>query len=555
MERDHKIRVYLCPFVVNILPMRNLLFIALLAAVLIGCTKPAPDPGQVARENVNTHRFATLFIAQDVRDALSSPTGLENAVAFCKSNGITHVYLEAFRDNAYADRDTLIRARDRFKSDGFLVSGCVTTTQVGKPSTGWGPLAGCYTDLPTQEKLQKSFEYAAGIFDEIMIDDFYLEDCTCLACDLARTKKEVTIGEKTYPVSDDTWTNYHCTLMTYLSQDRVLGAAKKVNPKVQLIIKYPQWYDAYPERGYDVGRETALFDKIYVGTETRDWTNEAHWGGTVQYEGYFLMRWLGDIGKEKTGGGWFDWLGTTPPGYIEQARQTILAGAKESLLFCYGGINPDAKTQLPDSVPWPTPTGAADIAALRTNIPELISVAAEIQKRKPIGVPAYKPLNSPAGPEARIFDYIGMIGIPLVPCHEFPTNAQAAFFSLHAYHDPNIVNELNDLIRTGRLVFMTRNLANLLQRTVNVDAQNVIALTLPERLDYVMLQNQQTVDQIRQRVLAPLNVNFQAPDRVALYLFEPNGWVVENFNDNAVDVILNGKSMKIPARGWRYEWK
>jgi hypothetical protein len=232
-----------------------------------------------------------------------------------------------------------------------------------------------------------------------------------------------------------------------------------------------------------------------------------------------------------------------------------LAGAKESLLFCYGGLNPDAGSQLSDSVPYPTPTGKADIAALRTNIPELLTVAAEVQKRKPIGIAAYKPINSPANPDMRIFDYLGMIGLPLVPCHEFPTNAPAAFFPMHAYHDPNLVNELNDYIRAGHLAIMTRNLANLLNKAMVLDAPNIQVLTFPERFDYLMFQPQENIDPVRNKLLAPLQVTFHAPDMVSLYLFEPNGWVIENFNPKPVTVDLNGKTMNIPARGWLYEWK
>lgn len=536
--------------------MRNLFIIASIIALLVavGCT-PEKSLSQVANESAATHRFSTLFIAQDVRDALTSSNGLNDAVGWCKTNGITHVYLETVRDAYQANRDTLTRARDRFRSEGFLVSGCVTTTHIGKPSTGWGPLSSCYTDEPTQMKLQLVFEYAAGIFDEIMIDDFFLEDCQCEQCDAARKAKVVTVGDKTYPLSDNTWTNYHCTLMVHISQDRVLGPAKKINPNVKVIIKYPQWYDAYQERGYDVARETAAFDKIWVGTETRDYTNQEHWGGTAQYEGYFLMRWLGEVGGEKCGGGWYDWLGTTPPAYIEQARQTVLAGAKESLLFCYGGLNPDANTKLPDSVPWPTDTGRADVAALRTNIPELLATSREVQKRRPIGIAAYKPISSPSGPEWRIFDFMGMIGLPLVPCHQFPTNAPAALFTLHAMHDVNIYDELNDYIRTGRPVLLTRNLASMLGNSVNVNAANVLVITLPERLDYMLVQPEQNLDPIRDKLLAPFNVTFHAPDMVSLYLFEPNGWVVENFNDKPVDVVLNGKSLNIPARGWLCHWE
>ena len=39
---------------------------------------------------------------------------------------------------------------------------------------------------------------------------------------------------------------------------------------------------------------------------------------------------LGGIGAEKCGGGWYDPSGTTEKTYVEQARQTILGGARES---------------------------------------------------------------------------------------------------------------------------------------------------------------------------------------------------------------------------------
>jgi len=38
--------------------------------------------------------------------------------------------------------------------------------------------------------------------------------------------------------------------------------------------------------------ETTDFDLIWVGTETRDY-GDKRWGGTPQYEAYFIMRWLG----------------------------------------------------------------------------------------------------------------------------------------------------------------------------------------------------------------------------------------------------------------------
>ncbi len=252
-----------------------------------------------------THRYSTLFTAQNVRDLLANEAGIAKAIDWCQKTAVTHVYLEEFRDGYQADKETLLRAKERFQKAGIDTSGCITTTRVGKSSTGWKNTISCYTDPATQLKLKAIFEYAAGLFDEIMIDDFWFTDCTCPACDAARRARKVTIGDHIYSVVGDTWEDYRCELMVRLSRDYLLAAAQRVNPRVKLIIKYPQWYDRFHERGYEVVRETADFDKIWVGTETRDY-NDPRWGGTVQYEAYFIMRWLGGLGGTKCGGGWFD---------------------------------------------------------------------------------------------------------------------------------------------------------------------------------------------------------------------------------------------------------
>jgi hypothetical protein len=362
---------------------------------------------ELARERAAVHRFSTLFTAQDVKNHLSTDAGIDQAIDWCKRTAVTKVYIEVFRDGYQAERAALQHARDRFRADGFEVSGCVTTTQVGKKSTRGAAIA-CYTDLQTQDRIQQIFEYAASLFDEVMIDDFWFTDCECAECKAARAARKVTLGDKVTDTASDTWEDYRRELMTRMSRERVLDPAKKVNPRAKLIIKYPQWYDMFHERGYDVTPETRDFDRIWVGTETRDY-GDKRWGGTVQYEAYFIMRWLGGIGREKCGGGWYDWLGTTEKTYLEQARQTILGGARESFLFCYGGLQ--------------GATGPKNVHALREHIPELFDVARETSRREIVGIAAYKPPNSHPENERRVFDFVGMLGLPLVPCHEFPAKA------------------------------------------------------------------------------------------------------------------------------------
>ncbi|MCZ7640415.1 MAG: hypothetical protein M5U12_32790 [Verrucomicrobia bacterium] len=351
-------------------PAALLLGTSLVQVGLAAAGSPAtPDLWSLGREQAGIHRISTLFTAQDVRERLASEAGLAAALDWCKRTAVTRVFLECFRDGYQADGSTLSNAMVRFRAEGFGVSGCVTPTQVGKPSTGWAPIS-CYTDPATQERVKAIFEFAASVSDEIMIDDFWFTDCTCSACDAARQARTVTLGDRTYPVNGDTWEDYRGELMVQISRDYVLAAAKRVNPQARLIIKYPQWYDRFHERGYEVLRQTRDFDGIWVGTETRDY-QDPRWGGTVQYEAYFIMRWLGNLGGAKCGGGWFDPYGTTERTYVEQARQTVLGGARESLLFCYGSLQSE--------------TGPRNVEALRAEIPDLLAVAREVGRRSVVG--------------------------------------------------------------------------------------------------------------------------------------------------------------------------
>jgi len=522
-------------------PLITLAFVTALAAgaALMAAPGQSSSPlWDLARKEAKIHRFSTLITAQDVRDILSNEAGLASAIDWCKRTAVSQVYIECFRDGYQAERGAITNAMARFRAAGIGVSGCVTTTQVGKASPGWKGIS-CYTDKPTQERLRAIFEYAASLADETMIDDFWFTDCTCPDCDAARKARTVTVSGKSYPVSGDTWEDYRCELMWRLSRDCLLAAAKQVNPKARLIIKYPQWYDHFHERGYDVVRESKDFDRIWVGTETRDY-NDKRWGGTAQYEACFIMRWLGGISGRKCGGGWFDPYGTTERTYIEQARQTVLGGARESLLFCYGSLLHD--------------TGPKNIEALRANIPELFAVAREVSKRSIAGLAAYKPPNSHAEKEARVFDFVGMLGLPLAPCHEFPAIAPAAFFSVHALKDPDFAARLATFIHSGKPVLLTDGLAQQLKDKLALDVPNVRILPVKGEPKSLLQLPQKELDDLRAWLLRPFKITFRAPNRVALYLFKDGSWVVENFNDQPAAVGLNGQTLNIEPRGWAQRW-
>jgi hypothetical protein len=470
----------------------------------------ALGPRLPARAADDALRVSTLFTAQDVRDRLADEAGLAEAVAWSKSLGITRVFIETFRDGYRAPRETLAAARDRFRAEGCEAWGCVTTTRIGKRSTGWNIIS-CFSDEPTRKELASIFAFTASLFDGIMIDDFFFTDCGCAACEKA--------------CGDGGWARCRCDLMVDVSKRDVIAAARAANPKVQIILKYPQWYDNFHNRGYDVVRQPPLFEWIWVGTETRD-PDSTRWGRKAQYEAYFIMRWLGGIGGEKTGGGWFDPYGTSPPTYVEQARQTVLAGAREMLLFCYGSLM--------------DPEAARNVDALRPELPALVELARWVKGGTPYGIPAIKPPGSqPATAEEYVFDWIGMLGIPLAPAHQIPREAPAAVATSHLVSDPAGKKFLADHLAAGRPVLATKAAVEAVQgsaRTAGSAAGSVIPLTWEGDVRDVMDLPAEKLGAIRNPLLARLGLSLDAPGRVALYLPAADVIALENFADEPATV-------------------
>jgi hypothetical protein len=259
------------------------------------------------------------------------------------------------------------------------------------------------------------------------------------------------------------------------------------------------------------------------------------------------MRWLGGIGGSKCGGGWYDPYGTTEDTYLEQARQTILGGARESMLFCYGSLLRD--------------TGPKNVEALRSSIPELLEAAGHVSRRQITGIAAYKPANSDAetargkSVSGWLFDFVGMLGLPLVPCHEFPTNADAAFFSTHALKDPTFTEKLAAFVTSGKRVLITDALASKLESKLILGKKNIYVLQVRGNPESLLDIPQAQLDALRAPLLTPFQQSFRAPSRVAFYLFKDGSWVAENFRNEPARVEVNNISHDIPGRRWLSKWK
>lgn len=489
-----------------------MLIAALSVAALASVAADRPiDLWTLARSNSRRLRISTLIDASQVARTLKDEAGINRAIGWCKDHGITHVYIETYRDRVEPDDETVRRARDRFRAAGFLVSGCITPTQLGKSSTGWKAVS-CYTDPATRKETERIFRRAAGLFDEIMIDDFLFTDCTCDACVAAR--------------GSATWRDYRCDLMLDVSRREILAAAREVNPRCRLIVKYPCWHEDFQERGYDVARQTAAFDKTWVGTETRGGVPGSGWNAEPQYRAYWLMRWLAGIGGAKCGGGWYDWLGTSPVYYLEQARMTVLGGAREALLFNMGALMEDS-------------LGRRDAAAWREELPLHFELARLIAGKKPRGLAGWKPPSSPAGADRNLHALLGMAGFPVIAAHRFDPTAKGRVFGEQVKADPGWRKAWTSAASSKRPMLLSSSLASELGAK---DGGPVIVLPAnrsADRFDALATMRQPELDALRDRATAALGVRFHAPYGVGLWLFGTDTVVVQNFNDRVAECTLS----------------
>ncbi|HUS72179.1 MAG TPA: hypothetical protein VMY06_03860, partial [Sedimentisphaerales bacterium] len=196
---------------------------------------------------------------------------------------------------------------------------------------------------------------------------------------------------------------------------------------------------------------------------------------------------------------------------------------KEMLLFCYGSLLRE--------------TGPANVEKLRTEIPGLFKLA-KLVRNKPIkGILAPKPPNSDADGEQYVFDFVGMLGLPLVPSAEIRSDAKAVFFSVHALKDRDLPAELRKMLDAKKPVLITDGLAGKL-KNVNLKDESLTILKVSGNPHRLLKLTRKDLNPIRDKLLAPFGIRFDAPNKVALYLIGDNCLIIENFNDESVDASL-----------------
>jgi hypothetical protein len=193
------------------------------------------------------------------------------------------------------------------------------------------------------------------------------------------------------------------------------------------------------QNGYDVYNETLLYDKMAVGIETRiSETQDQH---IPIYSGYIFQKWWASVAPSKWIGSWLDNYGMKGGTnyYNAQVWQAVMAQTPEIILWCAGQLY--------------LPNPSSDIyPGFVKLLPEFDKVAGML-KGSSRGVPMYLPYGSTG--EYNIFGYFGMIGIPITPVAEFPTESQNAIFTLHSLQDSQLAVRMIKRLKDGHDVFMT----------------------------------------------------------------------------------------------------
>lgn len=410
---------------------------------------PSPAPTPIPR-------LETYVMASQVDSLLSTPEGLEKALRTFQEIGITKIYLESLRCGYKSNLEILQQARDFFQKNNIEVSGGITTAA----GEGFGvtsnesPLWLNYQDSKTLEDLAEHLDSVAPLFNEIMIDDFLATDDTSPASVEAKGNRS--------------WSEYRMLLMDTVAVRAIRAPARLRNPAIRFILKFPQWYDRFHLFGYDVTAAPRLFERIWVGTETRN-PDTPRYAYVMPTEGYINFRWLATLGKGKTAGAWYDFGDCTPDLYRMQAFQSVLAGARELVLFEAGSLidkNPCLDGLLPRR-------------------DALYALGSILDTRVPMGIQAYKPPHSDGSdPDGAanlyVYDYLAALGLAPLPVSQIPARPACVFLPRQAAADPDILPRISALLDTGASVILT---PDFLARFNDTELLVKAGFTEPIRLD------------------------------------------------------------------------
>ncbi|HEV2327372.1 MAG TPA: hypothetical protein VGY56_01135 [Verrucomicrobiae bacterium] len=410
-----------------------------------------------------TNFAVAVYIPVNIVHSFEDPGVLSNQWdTISRQLKVDKVYIEVQR-NRQTNGDALLNHVKQFFLDrGVRVAGGMALSDGG---VGGQFRSFCYTDPRDRAFIQSAAQLAARHFDEIIQDDFFF----------TTTKNDSDIAAK----GERTWEAYRLAVMDDAAENLIVKPARAINPRIKVVIKFPNWYEHFQGLGYDLDREPQLFDGIYTGTETRDPAiTDQH---LQQYESYEIFRYFENVAPGRNGGGWVD---TYSLRYIDryagQLWDTLFAKAPEITLFEWSALTQPFDAG--DRAKWQGSNTSFNLSRATNNIstPTWASIANYSLRQvdaflgklgNPIGIASYKPYQSSG--EDYLQNYLGMVGIPIEMYPYFPTNAAMVLLTGQAKFDPDIVGKIKAQLRAGRSVVITSGLLRALQDNGLTDIANI----------------------------------------------------------------------------------
>jgi hypothetical protein len=130
-----------------------------------------------------------------------------------------------------------------------------------------------------------------------------------------------------------------------------------------------------------------------------------------------------------------------------------------------------------------------------------------------------------------------MIGLPIIPDHRFPDQADAAFFSSQAACDPGFAAKAQSFLAAGRPAILTESAAKT--AGVTADHPNAFIFRPPSSTRNIMDLPADRISALREAALRPLGLHLEAPSRVSLYLLGDGKLAVESFRNEPTEVRIS----------------
>lgn len=429
--------------------MKILVLSFLLLSATLALAAPLPLPTKPADTQKSFETVVYIPVAGTLK--MKDHQWLESSWATISSQvHVDKVYIETYRSRVLADDQVIEDVKKFFLDHGVKIAGaiCYSDSDNGQFASF------VYTKAEDREYVKHVSELTARHFDEIILDDFFF----------ANTKTPSDITAK----GDQSWTDFRVKTMDEVSRDLVVGPARAVNPKVKIIIKFPNWYEHFQGNGYDLAEQPKIFDAIYAGTETRDPVETDQ--NLQQYEGYEIVRYFENIAPGM-GGGWVDTYAIRYlDRYSEQLWLTVFAKAKEMTLFNYLDL---LREPQPGDRPWQneaTDVNWQKIVERGKGKPTFAGVAGDALDQvkpfidklgKPIGIASYRPPHATG--EDFLHNFLGMISIPIELYPAFPTDANVVLLTESAQADPSVIPSMKAALQAGKTVVLTSGLLHALQ--------------------------------------------------------------------------------------------